>query len=69
MIYKVFYQKNFQEVPVRENTDAMFIEAETEREVRRKLADKNFNIEYVQPVSESLLQFEQQREDFKVENL
>ncbi|SDH88346.1 MULTISPECIES: DNA-dependent RNA polymerase subunit epsilon [Alteribacillus] len=69
MIYKVFYQKNFQEVPVRENTDAMFIEAETEREVRRKLADKNYNIELVQPVSENLLKFEEKNEDFKVEKL
>ncbi|MFB4164694.1 DNA-dependent RNA polymerase subunit epsilon [Alteribacillus sp. JSM 102045] len=69
MIYKVFYQKNFQEVPVRENTDAMFIEAETEREVRHKLADKNYNIEFVQPVSEDLLRFEEKHEDFKVENL
>ncbi|MGY4689659.1 DNA-dependent RNA polymerase subunit epsilon [Salibacterium sp. K-3] len=69
MIFKVFYQKDFNQIPVRENTDALFVEAETEREVRQKLADKNYNIEFIQPVSEALLKHEQKKEDFKVENL
>ncbi|SFE42755.1 DNA-dependent RNA polymerase subunit epsilon [Alteribacillus iranensis] len=69
MIYKVFYQENFSEVPVRENTRSLFVEAESEREVRQKLADKKYNIEYIQPVSEDLLKFEQSKEDFKVENV
>ncbi|SFP02133.1 DNA-dependent RNA polymerase subunit epsilon [Salibacterium halotolerans] len=69
MIFKVFYQKDFSQIPVRENTDTMFVEAETEREVRRKLADRNYNIEFIQPVSEGLLKHEQKKEDFKVENL
>lgn len=69
MIYKVFYQDNLTEVPVRENTRSVFVEADSEREVRQKLADKNYNIEYVQLVSEDLLKFEQSKEDFRVENL
>ncbi|MDQ0298964.1 DNA-dependent RNA polymerase auxiliary subunit epsilon [Salibacterium salarium] len=69
MIFKVYYQKDFNQIPVRENTDSLFVEAETEREVRLKLADKNYNIEYIQPVSEDLLKHEKQKEDFKVENL
>ncbi|WP_240375035.1 DNA-dependent RNA polymerase subunit epsilon [Bacillus piscicola] len=69
MIFKVFYQKNFTEVPVRENTSAMFVEAESEREVRKKLADKGINIEFIQLVSEDLLAFEKSKEDFKVESL
>ncbi|SFL57025.1 DNA-dependent RNA polymerase subunit epsilon [Salibacterium qingdaonense] len=69
MIFKVFYQKDFSQIPVRENTDTMFVEAESEREVRRKLADRHYNIEFIQPVSEDLLKHEQKKEDFKVENL
>ncbi|MFZ4450311.1 DNA-dependent RNA polymerase subunit epsilon [Salibacterium aidingense] len=69
MIFKVYYQKDFNQIPVRENTDSLFIEAETEREVRQKLADKNYNIEFIQPVSEDHLKHEQKKEDFKVENL
>ncbi|WP_026700069.1 DNA-dependent RNA polymerase subunit epsilon [Salibacterium aidingense] len=69
MIFKVYYQKDFNQIPVRENTDSLFIEAETEREVRQKLADKNYNIEFIQPVSEDQLKHEQKKEDFKVENL
>ncbi|WP_018921430.1 DNA-dependent RNA polymerase subunit epsilon [Salsuginibacillus kocurii] len=69
MIYKVFHQKNFNEVAVRENTDTIFVEADNEREVRKKLADHNYNIEYIEPLSEALLEYEKQKDDFKVENL
>ncbi|MFB5660749.1 DNA-dependent RNA polymerase subunit epsilon [Alteribacillus sp. HJP-4] len=67
MIYKVFYQKNFMEVPVRENTDSILIEADSEKEVRRHLADKKYNIEFIQQVSDEQLAFEKQSEDFKLE--
>mgnify|MGYP001301396178 CR=1 FL=1 len=69
MIYKVLYQENPEEVPVREQTKSLYIEAENVREVREKLADRNINIEYVQPLSEAHLAYEQQSEDFKIEKV
>ncbi|WP_442599330.1 DNA-dependent RNA polymerase subunit epsilon [Neobacillus sp. D3-1R] len=66
MIFKVYYQKSITEVPVRENTKTMYVEANYEREVRTKLADRGFNIEYVQPVVDAFLDYEKQNEDFKV---
>ncbi|SDX35435.1 MULTISPECIES: DNA-dependent RNA polymerase subunit epsilon [Salimicrobium] len=68
MVYKVYYQELPNEVPVRERTDSMYVEAEIEREVREKLADKNVNIEYIEGLSEEHLQYEQQDEDFKMES-
>ena len=40
MIYKVYYQENMLQVPVRENTKSMYIEADSERSVRAKLKDR-----------------------------
>ncbi|SDJ18943.1 DNA-dependent RNA polymerase subunit epsilon [Salimicrobium halophilum] len=68
MIFKVYYQELPEEVPVRERTDAMYVEAETEREVRTKLADKNVNIEYIQVLSEEHYEYEVQNDDFRVES-
>ena len=69
MIFKVLYQELAKEVPVRERTEAMYVEAETERKVREKLADKGFNIEYIQVLDEDHLAYEQQSEDFALENV
>ncbi|SPT92584.1 Protein of uncharacterised function (DUF1447) [Bacillus subtilis] len=46
MIYKVFYQEKADEVPVREKTDSLYIEGVSERDVRTKLKEKKFNIEF-----------------------
>lgn len=37
MIYKVFFQASTTEVPVREHTDSLYVEAVSERDVRDKL--------------------------------
>jgi DNA-dependent RNA polymerase auxiliary subunit epsilon len=66
MIYKVYYQESIKEVPVRENTKTLFLEAESERDVRRKLADRTVNIERIQPVEGAYLDYEKQNEDYKV---
>ncbi|OEH92997.1 DNA-dependent RNA polymerase subunit epsilon [Bacillus solimangrovi] len=68
MIYKVFFQERKEEAPVRERTNSLYIEAEAERDVRNKLKEKNLNIEFIQPISGSHLEYEQQSDDFKVEN-
>ncbi|MGR9050325.1 DNA-dependent RNA polymerase subunit epsilon [Halobacillus faecis] len=68
MIFKVLYQELASEVPVRERTDSMYVEAETERQVREKLKNEGFNIEYIQVLDEDHLEYEKQSEDYKVEN-
>ncbi|TGB05080.1 DNA-dependent RNA polymerase subunit epsilon [Halobacillus salinus] len=69
MIFKVLYQEHKEEVPVRERTQAKYVEAETERQVRKKLADKGINIEYIQVLDEDHLAYEKQSEDYVVESL
>lgn len=69
MIFKILYQDNKNEVPVRENTRTMYYQAENEREIRKALKDREINIEYIQPLSEEHLAYEKQSENFIVENL
>ncbi len=69
MIYKVLYQEKNTEVPVREKTKSMYVEAHTEMEIRQKLASRAYNIEFILPIEGKYLEFEQQNENFKVENL
>jgi DNA-dependent RNA polymerase auxiliary subunit epsilon len=66
MIFKVYYQENLKEVPVRENTKALFIEGESVRDVRSKIADRGYNVEFVQEVKGAHLNYELQNEDYKV---
>lgn len=66
MIFKVFFQASINEVPVRENTKTLFVEAETVRDVYSKIAERKLNVEYIQPVRGAYLDYEQQNENFKV---
>ncbi|AND39208.1 MULTISPECIES: DNA-dependent RNA polymerase subunit epsilon [Cytobacillus] len=66
MIFKVYYQDSKTEVPVREKTKTIFVEGDSERDVRLKLADRNYNIEFVTSVQGEFLEYERQNEDFKV---
>ncbi|MGX6442111.1 DNA-dependent RNA polymerase subunit epsilon [Neobacillus sp. K501] len=66
MVFKVYYQESIKEVPVREKTKTLYIEGESVREVRKKIADKGYNVEFVQAVKGDYLEYEQQNEDFKV---
>ncbi|MCL6588081.1 MAG: DNA-dependent RNA polymerase auxiliary subunit epsilon family protein [Anoxybacillus sp.] len=66
MIFKVFYQENLNEVPVREKTKTLYIEALSERDVRQKLKERNFNIEYIQPLEGAHLEYEKQNPNFSV---
>lgn len=69
MIYKVLYQELPNEVPVRERTKSIFIEAESIRDARKKLGVLNINIEFIQKLDEVHLAYEKQSEDFKLENV
>ncbi|TFE03644.1 MULTISPECIES: DNA-dependent RNA polymerase subunit epsilon [Jeotgalibacillus] len=69
MIFKVYYQEEATEVPVREKTKAIYVEAETEEEVRKKLSGRNYNIELVQKLEGKYLEYEQNHENYRLEQL
>jgi DNA-dependent RNA polymerase auxiliary subunit epsilon len=69
MIYKVYYQENMLQVPVRENTKSMYIEADSERSVREKLKNRGFNIEFVQLLEGQHLEHEQAAPYFELEQV
>ena len=69
MIFKVYYQENRFEVPVRENTQSLYVEAASEREVRHHLKDRNYNIELVQLLEGNHLEYEQASQNYEVESL
>ncbi|MBU5210901.1 MULTISPECIES: DNA-dependent RNA polymerase subunit epsilon [Heyndrickxia] len=66
MIYKVYYQENKNEVPVRENTDAIYVEASSEREVRKSLKNRQINIEFVQLLKGSYLEYEKNHANYEI---
>ena len=68
MIYKVYYQESITEIPVRENTKTLYLEASSEREVRHYLKDRNYNIELVQLLEGNYLDYEQASPNFRLEN-
>ncbi|MFZ3579634.1 DNA-dependent RNA polymerase subunit epsilon [Virgibacillus sp. DJP39] len=69
MIFKVYYQEVKSEIPVRERTKGLYIEAETEREVRDKLVNREYNIEFIQQLDDAHLAYEQQSENYTVETI
>lgn len=66
MIFKVYFQESNKQVPVREKTQTIYVEADSEREVRTKIVDRQYNIEYVEAVEGNYLDYEKQKEDFEV---
>jgi DNA-dependent RNA polymerase auxiliary subunit epsilon len=66
MIFKVYFQESNKQVPVREKTQTIYVEADSEREVRTKIVDRQYNIEYVEVVEGNYLEYEKQKEDFEV---
>ncbi|MFT8361782.1 MAG: DNA-directed RNA polymerase subunit epsilon [Sporolactobacillus sp.] len=69
MIYKVLYQPSRKEVPVRENTNTLYLEATDVRDARKKLAEKPYNVEFIQPLSGKFLDYEKKSDKFKLEKL
>lgn len=68
MIFKVIYQESKLQIPNREKTKAMFLEADSLIEAREKLANNTpYNIELVQEVSGAHLEYERENNpDFNV---
>ncbi|WP_010649579.1 DNA-dependent RNA polymerase subunit epsilon [Oceanobacillus massiliensis] len=69
MIFKVLYQELQEEIPVRERTKSLYVEADSVREVRKKLVDRNYNIEYIHELDEAHLNYEKETGKLKVENI
>lgn len=68
MIYKVYYQENPDEIPLRENTKSLYLEADSEREVREYLKDRHILIEYIQLLEGKYLEYEKNSPNFRLEN-
>ncbi|WP_412520117.1 DNA-dependent RNA polymerase subunit epsilon [Staphylococcus simulans] len=68
-IYKVFYQDDRAEVIVRENTQTIYVEGNSEEEVRKYLKDRNYNIEFITKLEGAHLEYEQKSEHFEVEHI
>ncbi|MFD1361499.1 DNA-dependent RNA polymerase subunit epsilon [Lentibacillus salinarum] len=69
MVFKVLYQELPEEIPVRERTKSLYVEADSERDVRRKLAGQNYNIEYIQLLDEAHLAYEKKSDHFTLETV
>ncbi|GGL45082.1 DNA-dependent RNA polymerase subunit epsilon [Sporolactobacillus putidus] len=69
MVFKVLYQKLKEEVPVRENTETLYLEANDVRDVRKKLAERPYNVEFIQPLSGKFLEYEKKSAEFKLEKI
>ncbi|MCM3572952.1 MULTISPECIES: DNA-dependent RNA polymerase subunit epsilon [Mesobacillus] len=66
MIFKVYFQESNKQVPVREKTQTIYVKADSERDVRTKIADRQYNIEYVEAVEGNYFEYEKQKENFEV---
>lgn len=66
MIFKVLFQENPSEVPVRERTSTIYVEADSQVEVRKKLAKHNYNIEVIQGLTGAHLEYEQKQPYFVI---
>ncbi|MEW9501464.1 DNA-dependent RNA polymerase subunit epsilon [Jeotgalibacillus marinus] len=69
MIFKVYYQESATEVPVREKTKTIYLEAESEKDVRLKLSHRNYNIELVQKLEGKYLEYEQNHANYQLEQV
>ncbi|MGG0667179.1 DNA-dependent RNA polymerase subunit epsilon [Sporosarcina koreensis] len=69
MIYKVYYQENATQVPIRENTKHLYIEADSEKNVREKLKNREYNIELIQLLEGQHLKYEQASPHFELEQV
>lgn len=69
-VFKVFFQEQLESRIIREQTRVRYFEAESETAVRQALKHENYNVEFVQALSPSHLQYEaEHNDDFKVEKL
>lgn len=68
MIFKVMYQESKDQVPQRERTHSLYIEAEDKVDAIERISENTpYNIEFVQELNEAHLTYEKQTNpDFKL---
>ena len=74
MIYKVFYQETKDRSPRRETTRSLYLDIDASSElegriIARELAEKNrpeFNVEYIELLSDKLLDYEKETGAFEI---
>lgn len=74
MIYKVFYQETKERSPRRETTRALYLDIDTSSELEgritaRQLVEENrpeYNIEYIELLSDKLLDYEKETDAFEI---
>ena len=74
MIYKVFYQETKDRSPRRETTRSLYLDIDANSElegriIARELVEKNrpeFNVEYIELLSDKLLDYEKETGAFKI---
>ena len=76
MIYKVFYQETKERSPRREKTRALYLEVEAANELEgrikaRKLVEEKtpYNIEFIELLSDKLLDYEKETGAFELTEL
>ncbi|MDO4667833.1 MAG: DNA-dependent RNA polymerase subunit epsilon [Streptococcus sp.] len=76
MIYKVFYQETKERSPRRKNTRSLYLEVDANSELEgrikaRKLVEEktNYNIEFIERLSDKHLEYEKESDDFKITEL
>lgn len=67
MTFKVYFQPDNTKRPVRENTQSIYIEADSEAEALLMVEhNTNYNIEYVEQLDDKALEYEKQNPNFKI---
>ena len=74
MIYKVFYQETKDRSPRRETTRSLYLDIDAKSElegriIARELVEKNrpeFNVEYIELLSDKLLDYEKETGAFEI---
>ena len=74
MLYKVFYQETKDRSPRRETTRSLYLDIDASSElegriIARELVEKNrpeFNVEYIELLSDKLLDYEKETGSFEI---
>lgn len=67
MIFKVYYQPTKKESPRRENTECLYLEADSEVQARSLVEEQTeYNIEFIEQLDGATLEYEQQSINYQL---
>ena len=67
MTFTVYYQADKTKRPVRENTQSLYIEADSEAQALLLVEENtDYNIEFVEQLDDKALEYEKQNPNFKI---